>query len=73
MWWTVVVERPRDVETTALGAAMLAGLGCGLYENLDEVTGTWALQQRFTPQMSASRRARQREGYARAVQRALGA
>ena len=43
------VERPIVTETTALGVAMLAGLGSGHYSNLDEIASLWALDRRFEP------------------------
>ena len=45
----VPVERPRVVETTALGAAFLAGLGVGLWSSTDELRDTWQLDRTFTP------------------------
>jgi glycerol kinase len=47
------VERPADVETTALGAAMLAGLGCGLFPSLEAATGMASAPVRFAPAMDA--------------------
>jgi glycerol kinase len=43
------VERPVVAETTALGAAFLAGLGTGVWSSSAELTVTWKLDQRFTP------------------------
>jgi glycerol kinase len=45
----VAVERPTVVETTALGAAFLAGLGTGVWESTDELRETWTLERRFEP------------------------
>jgi glycerol kinase len=45
----VPVERPRIVETTALGAAFLAGLGVGVWGSVDELRQTWQLDRRFEP------------------------
>jgi glycerol kinase len=45
----VPVERPEIVETTALGAAFLAGLGTGVWESTDELRDTWSLERRFEP------------------------
>jgi glycerol kinase len=45
----VPVERPEIVETTALGAAFLAGLGTGVWSSTDELRETWALDRRFEP------------------------
>ncbi len=46
----VPVERPRIVETTALGAAFLAGLGTGVWASTDELRDTWHLDRQFDPQ-----------------------
>lgn len=61
----VPVERPKMLETTALGAAMMAGLAVGIFADSSELKRTWQLDQRFTPQMS-SREADER--YARWVE-----
>jgi glycerol kinase len=45
----VDISRPEFVETTALGAAFLAGLGTGLWKSKAEVANVWREQQRFTP------------------------
>lgn len=45
----VPVERPQVVETTALGAAFLAGLGTGVWSSVDELRDTWHLDRRFAP------------------------
>ena len=45
----VPVERPEIVETTALGAAFLAGLGTGVWSSTDELRDTWRLDRRFEP------------------------
>src|SRR5471030_1387570 len=48
----IPVVRPAVIETTALGAAYLAGLSCGLYRNLDELAAQWQVERRFLPTMS---------------------
>jgi glycerol kinase len=48
----IPVVRPRVIETTALGAAYLAGLSCGLYRDLDELAAQWQVERRFLPTMS---------------------
>jgi glycerol kinase len=45
----VEIARPELVETTALGAAFLAGLGTGVWESTDELRDTWSLERRFEP------------------------
>lgn len=62
--------RPEDVETTALGAACLAGLATGLFANLDAVREAWHEDRTFRPQMSAEQRARKLEIWNSAVARA---
>jgi len=64
------VMRPRVIETTALGAAFLAGLGVGLWRSLDAVAGRQAIERTFTPRMDAATRARRYDGWRRAVERA---
>ncbi len=49
------VVRPKVTETTALGAAYLAGLAVGVWKNRDDVAGRWQVERRFEPQMSADR------------------
>jgi len=48
----VPVVRPRITETTALGAAYLAGLACGAYRSIDDVAGNWQVERVFKPTMS---------------------
>ena len=52
----VPVQRPRVTETTALGAAYLAGLATGIWQSQDEIATQWQLEQTFEPQMSADQR-----------------
>jgi glycerol kinase len=65
------VERPANVETTALGAAFLAGLGVGVWSGLDAVAATWALERRFEPKMTAALRKQMLDGWQRAVRQTL--
>ena len=67
----VPVERPAHTETTALGAAMLAGIGHGTYASLEDATRAWALDRIFTPAMDPERRHELLSGYERAVNQAL--
>jgi len=50
------VVRPQTVETTALGASMLAGLAVGFWKNLDELRQSWREERRFAPEMAEKRR-----------------
>ena len=65
------VDRPKVMETTALGAAYLAGLAAGLLPEPAEFARSWSLDRRFTPQMDAVVRARKWSGWRRAVGRTL--
>jgi glycerol kinase len=51
----IPVVRPKVIETTALGAAYLAGLSCGVYGNLDELSAQWQVDRTFRPTMSRVR------------------
>ena len=66
----VPVVRPVVAETTALGAAYLAGLAVGYWENLDDVARNWQLERRFTPGMSAAERDERYRQWQRGVERA---
>lgn len=67
----VPVRRPIVSETTALGAAYLAGLGVGFWSDLGDVAKNWRLDREFTPAFDDSRRHHARERWRRAVRRAL--
>ena len=67
----VAVERPRVIETTALGAAYLAGLATGVYAGQDAVAYGWQCERRFEPRMTASDRERLYAGWQKAVQKVL--
>jgi glycerol kinase len=68
----VPVVRPAVTETTALGAAYLAGLAVGYWPSADTLTGQWRVDRRFEPQLEAATRHRQRSRWAAAVERAKG-
>ncbi|MXX50854.1 MAG: glycerol kinase GlpK [Chloroflexi bacterium] len=68
----VPVEKPAITETTALGAAYLAGLAVGFWASQAEIAGQWQLQRRFEPTMSADQRESLYAGWQRAVERARG-
>jgi glycerol kinase len=65
----VQVERPRVAETTALGAAYLAGLGVGFWKDQQEVAAYWEVDRTFEPQMSADQRDKLYADWQRAVER----
>jgi glycerol kinase len=66
------VVRPVVKETTALGAAYLAGLAVGYWTSRDEITRNWAVDRRFLPEMDAVRREELFAGWRRAVARSAG-
>jgi glycerol kinase len=68
----VSVVRPAQLETTALGAAYLAGLGAGLWSSEDEVAALWRADRAFEPRIEAAERAARLDQWDRAVQRTLG-
>ncbi len=65
------VERPRELETTALGAAFLAGLATGVWPDLSAVAATWAQSAQFEPRMPAEERTPLIDGWHMAVRRTL--
>ena len=68
----VPVERPTTTETTALGAAFLAGLATGVWGSTEELAATWRLDRRFEPSMSPAERARLLERWRRTLERTRG-
>jgi glycerol kinase len=66
------VVRPAVLETTALGAAYLAGLATGFWKNAADVSRNWRVDRRFNPQMPAGRRDVMFAGWKRAVERVKG-
>ncbi len=68
----VPVRRPEVKETTALGAAYLAGLAVGYWDDLDDVRRNWVLDREFAPHIDAATRERLYERWTRAVERARG-
>jgi len=67
----IPVVRPKVVETTALGAAYLAGLAVGTYKNLDELAAQWQVERRFVPTMARSRAAELMANWERAVRQTV--
>jgi glycerol kinase len=68
----VPVTRPALLETTALGAAFLAGLAVGLFRDLDDLAAHWRAERTFEPTMERGRADEMRARWARAVERAQG-
>lgn len=66
------VLRPRCVETTAMGAAYLAGLAVGYWSGKDEILRNWAADRTFTPAIDETQRNKKLKGWAKAVTYAHG-
>ena len=66
------VNRPQCVETTAMGAAYLAGLAVGYWKDKDEVRKNWAIDQTFHPAISQEERLEKLKGWNKAVRYAYG-
>ncbi len=65
------VIRPAFVETTALGAAYFAGIGAGIWKNLDELRSVWKLDRTFTPEISSEDAEKHIKLWHRAVERSM--
>jgi glycerol kinase len=65
----VKVKRPKCIETTALGAAYLAGLGAGIFTSLDEIAKSWECSNEFNPNISPEKRQVKYNGWLKAVDR----
>ncbi len=63
----IPVVRPSVIETTALGAAYLAGLGVGVYQGLDELAARWQVQKRFEPTITTAAAAERMQAWEHAV------
>lgn len=68
----VQVDRPEVIETTALGAAYLAGLAVGYWKDKEDISKNWAISRSFAPDMNAARREELLEGWHKAVDRSIG-
>lgn len=68
----VQVDRPEVIETTALGAAYLAGLAVGYWKDKEDISKNWAISRSFTPNMNDNRRKELLNGWKEAVNRSLG-
>lgn len=66
------VIKPRELETTALGAAYMSGLGSGFWENEDAIEKLWVKEKDFLPQSSVRTRVQRMEKWKKAVARAMG-
>jgi glycerol kinase len=61
------VVRPQTTETTALGAAYLAGLAVGYWEHIDAIKGQWKAERCFEPSLTAVEMASMRQGWKQAI------
>lgn len=68
----VPVQRPVIIETTALGAAYLAGLATGYWKNREDIADHWAVSRTFSPSMQGAERVRLTKGWEEAVKRSRG-
>ena len=66
------VNRPQCIETTAMGAAYLAGLAVGYWANKDEVIKNWAIDKTFIPEINEDERETMIKGWNKAVKYAYG-
>lgn len=66
------VKRPRCIETTAMGAAYLAGLAVGYWKNKEEVVKNWAIDETFSPKIGEKERRKKVKGWKKAVKYAYG-
>ena len=69
----IPVVRPKVTETTALGAAYLAGLAAGVYASRDEVAAQWQAERRFHPTLPRERAAELMARWEHAVRQAVAA
>ena len=67
----IPVVRPAITETTALGAAYLAGLATGLYQSTDELTDLWQVERRFLPTLATGRATELMEQWEHAVRQTV--
>ena len=67
----VGVLRPKVQETTALGAAFMAGLQIGVYKSLKDISKVWALDKKFNPKMKSKDRVKLLNGWSKAIKRTL--
>ena len=65
------IIRPKVQETTALGAAFMAGLKIGVYKSLSDISKNWKIDQKFTPKISKSDRTKLLKGWDQAIRKTL--
>ena len=67
----VRVLRPKVKETTALGAALMAGLQIGVYKSLKDISKNWSLDKEFSPKIKKNKRKKLLKGWSKAIKRTL--
>ena len=67
----VKIHRPKVNETTALGAAFMAGLKIGVYKSLKDISNRWKIDRSFSPKMKSSKRKKLLKGWSQAIKKAL--
>jgi glycerol kinase len=67
----IKVLRPRVNETTALGAAFMAGLQIGVYKSLKDISNNWQVDKSFSPKIKHSKRKKLLKGWNKAIQKTL--
>jgi glycerol kinase len=63
------ITRPKTLETTALGAAYLAGLAVGFWDNIDDIKSQWSVDKKFDPKMEREKADEMIKGWHKAVGR----
>ena len=67
----IKVLRPKVDETTALGAAFMAGLQIGVYKSLKDISKNWKIDKGFNPRMKTSERKKLIKGWDKAIKKTL--
>ena len=67
----IQIDIPKSVETTALGAAYLAGIGAGIFKNLDDIAENWTAEKTYYPQMTSGQRDKLYQEWKNAVSRLI--
>ena len=67
----VKIHRPKVNETTALGAAFMAGLKIGVYKSLKDISNRWKIDRSFSPKMNSSKRKKLLKGWSQAIKKTL--
>ena len=65
------VFRPKVYETTALGVALIAGYGCGIFRSISDIKKKWKLERKFKPKMANKHRLKLLNGWSQAIRKTL--